>query len=142
MHGTFAWNELTSTDVEQAKSFYEATLGWSFEEFPIPEGRYWVATVESKYVAGLGGLEVGAIPDAKSSYWFSFIEVDDVDTRLASAVAHGAAVIRQAVDVPNVGRVAVLRDPTGAPLGWMTSVKPTAEEGSDPGHPAEALGSA
>lgn len=27
-------------------------------------------------------------------------------------------------DVPGVGRVAVLRDPTGAAIGWMTSPRP------------------
>lgn len=74
-------------------------------------------------VGGLGGLEIGSTPGT-TSYWFSFIEVEDLDIRIAKAVELGATVIRPAEDVPNVGRVAVLRDPTGAAIGWMTSLKP------------------
>jgi hypothetical protein len=120
MHGTFVWNELASTDAEAAKRFYAEALGWSFEEFTIPSGPYWVAKSGGRVVGGIGGLETGAIP-SETSYWFSFIEVDDVDARVERAVALGATVVQPPVDVPNVGRVAVLRDPTGAAIGWMTS---------------------
>ena len=37
-HGTFAWNELRTNDVEGAKTFYGETIGWTFEEMPLPEG--------------------------------------------------------------------------------------------------------
>jgi predicted enzyme related to lactoylglutathione lyase len=40
----------------------------------------------------------------------------------------GAIVIRAPHDVPEVGRVAVLRDPTGAVIGWMSA--PAAAEES------------
>lgn len=33
MHGTFAWNELSTDDVEKAKAFYASALGWTFEKF-------------------------------------------------------------------------------------------------------------
>jgi uncharacterized protein len=123
MHGSFTWNELTTTDVERAMEFYATTLGWTFEEFPIPEGQYFVARSGDRLVAGLGSLELGALRDATSSYWFSFIAVDAVDARVESAVRHGATLLQPVVDVPNVGRVAVLRDPTGATVGWMTGLE-------------------
>lgn len=120
MHATFTWNELASTDVRAALSFYSETLGWTFEPFPMPEGEYWVAKLGDRYVAGLGGMETGAIPDATASYWFGIIAVDDVDARVAAARERGATIVREPVDVPQVGRVAILRDPTGAAIGWMT----------------------
>lgn len=122
-HGTFVWNELASNDIEKAKAFYAETLGWSYDEFPLPDGPYWVAKSGEWYVCGLGGLEIGAIPGA-TSYWFSFLEVDDLDSRVAAALDKGAILIRAPHEVPNVGRIAVLRDPTGAAIGWMTSAKP------------------
>lgn len=125
-HGAFVWNELASSDVEKAKAFYAETLGWSYDSFPLPQGPYWVAKSGSWYVGGLGGLEIGALPGAPASYWFGFIEVDDVDARVAKAAALGATVIRAPHDVPNVGRLAVLSDPTGATIGWMTSPRPAA----------------
>ncbi|MDI3282766.1 VOC family protein [Polyangium sp. 15x6] len=122
MHGTFVWNELTTKDVEAAKAFYAETLGWTFEEFAIPDGKYWVAKSGDQIVAGLGGMEAGAIPEATESYWFSLIGVDDVDACVEKAVARGATVVRPPVDVPNVGRVAIVRDPTGAAVGWMKGI--------------------
>lgn len=56
MHGTFVWNELASTDVQQAMAFYAETLDWTFEEFHLPSGRYWVARSGDRLVGGLGGL--------------------------------------------------------------------------------------
>ena len=119
MHGSFVWNELATGDVEAAKAFYAETLGWTFEEFELPDGMYWVARHGDSIVAGIGGADTAAVPETVPS-WFPFIEVDDVDARLARAVELGATILRPAEDVPMVGRVAVLRDPTGAPIGWMT----------------------
>src|SRR3984957_8211331 len=44
-HGNFAWHELYTRDVEAAKAFHAATLGWTFEGMPVPQqtGTYWVA---------------------------------------------------------------------------------------------------
>ncbi|HJU74276.1 MAG TPA: VOC family protein [Gemmatimonadaceae bacterium] len=122
-HGTFTWNELATADVEGAKEFYSSALGWVFEQFPMPEGEYWVAKVGDQYVAGLTSLDQGSLDGAQSPYWFPWIEVDDVDARLAAASKRGATILRPSIDVPNVGRVAVVRDPSGAAVGWMTSVK-------------------
>ncbi len=124
-HGMFVWNELATSDVERAKAFYAATLGWTYDSFPMSGRPYWVAKSGDWYVGGIGGVEIGSLP-VSSSYWFSFIEVDDVDRRIAAALERGAKVIRAPHDVPNVGRVAVLEDPTGAAVGWMTPVKPGA----------------
>jgi predicted enzyme related to lactoylglutathione lyase len=82
-----------------------------------------VARCGDKLVGGLSGLEIGAIP-SRTPYWFAFIEVDDVDARIALARPRGAEILQEPHDVPNVGRVAVIRDPTGAAVGLMTSAKP------------------
>jgi uncharacterized protein len=37
-HGHFHWNELMTRNPEQAKSFYGATVGWTFEAMPMPDG--------------------------------------------------------------------------------------------------------
>jgi len=48
------------------------------------------------------------------------VAVDDVDARLKRATAAGAKVIRAPFDVPTIGRIAVLREPGGAAITWMT----------------------
>jgi hypothetical protein len=121
-HGNFTWNELSTDDIQKAKDFYSKTIGWVIEEFPMPKGQYWVAKQGDKYVAGITPLAQGPLENAKSAYWFPYLEVDDIDKRIAAATKRGATVLRPAFDVPNVGRIAILRDAGGATVGWMTSV--------------------
>ena len=121
-HGSFVWNELYTPDVEAAKAFYAATIGWTFEGMPMPhENRtYWVAKVGDKPVAGILDMR-GIVPDGVPPHWLSYLEVDDVDRRVAEIENHGGKVVRPPFDVPDVGRIAIVVDTTGAFMAWMTS---------------------
>ena len=121
-HGTFCWNELMTRDVEGAKRFYRDTIGWSFEPMEMPGGgTYWCAMLDRKPVAGLLSLaspEFDGVPES----WMSYLAVDDVDQRVAKAVKAGAKLMKPIFDVPGVGRIAILMQPGGAGIGWMTPV--------------------
>jgi len=122
-HGTFVWNELLTTDVEKAKAFYATALGWLYEPMTMQQGgTYWVAKLDGKPVGGILSME-GIVPQGVPPHWFSYIEVDDVNARVALVEANGGKVIRPPFDIPDVGRIAILTDPTGAPIGWMTPKK-------------------
>ncbi|MCX7310337.1 MAG: hypothetical protein NTV56_01075 [Alphaproteobacteria bacterium] len=58
------------------------------------------------------------VPEA----WMSYLAVDDVDARVKKALAAGAKLMKPAFDVPNVGRIAIITEPNGAGIGWMTPV--------------------
>lgn len=118
-HGTFCWNELMTHDVEAAKKFYQDVVGWSFEPMPIPGNTYWVAKKDDKRVGGMfpmSGPDFRNVPE----HWVSYIAVDDVDARVGKAQAAGASVMRAPFDIPNVGRIAILRDQGGAVIALMT----------------------
>jgi predicted enzyme related to lactoylglutathione lyase len=119
-HGSFYWNELLTKNVEDAKKFYETTIGWSYQAMPMPDGAtYWVAIMGGKPVGGIfptDGPGFEKVPEA----WMSYLAVDDVDARVAKATAAGAKLMRPIFDVPNVGRIAILTEPGGAGVGWMT----------------------
>jgi hypothetical protein len=120
-HGNFYWNELMTRDAEQAKKFYGASIGWAFEAMNMADGTYWVAKVDDKPVGGIftmSGPEFTGAPEQ----WMSYLAVDDIDARLKKATAAGATVMRPPFDVPGVGRIAMVREPGGAVLGWMTPV--------------------
>lgn len=120
-HASFVWNELNSWDVERAKAFYGRTLGWTFEAMPMEHGTYWLAKAGEEMVAGIYPLtspEFDGIP----THWFAYVEIDDIDLRLAAVVEAGGKVIRPPFDVPDVGRIAIVMDAEGAGIGWMTSV--------------------
>jgi len=119
-HGTFYWNELRTRDVAKAKKFYADTLGWSFDAMPMPDGgTYWVAKMSDEPGAGIFDIG-GADYSGATEGWMPYIAVDDVDARVKKAVAAGATIMKPAFDVPEVGRIVILREPGGAGIGWMT----------------------
>jgi hypothetical protein len=121
-HGTFCWNELMTRDVERAKQFYRDTIGWSFNPMTMPGGgTYWCAMQDGKPAAGLFSLDTPEFDGVPES-WMSYLAVDDVDQRVAQAVKLGATLVKPLFDVPGVGRIAILRQPGGAGIGWMTPV--------------------
>jgi predicted enzyme related to lactoylglutathione lyase len=122
-HGHFHWNELLTPDVERAKRFYADTIGWQFEPMPMEDGAtYWVAQIDSEPVAGIFPTDRPDFAGVPVS-WMSYLAVDDVDMRVRKAVAGGATLMRPIFDVPNVGRIAILSEPGGAGIGWITPVE-------------------
>ena len=119
-HGTFHWNELMTHDAAAARKFYAESLGWTYDGMPMPDGgTYWLAKSGDEMAGGLfemKGPEFANVPEN----WMAYIAVDDVDTRLKKAVAAGAQIIKPAFDVPGVGRIAILKQPGGGTIGWMT----------------------
>ena len=94
-HGTFVWNELYTHDVERAKAFYAATIGWTYEGMPMPhqDRTYWVAKLAGKPVAGLMDMR-GIVPDADPPHWLGYIEVDNIDRCVAAIEANGGRIVR------------------------------------------------
>lgn len=121
-HGSFYWNELMTRDAEKAKKFYAGTIGWTFDPMPMPDGIYWVAKSGNAPVGGLFPLSSPQFDGVPES-WMSYLAVDDVDARVKKAQAAGATLMRPIFDVSGVGRIAILKEPGGAGIGWMTPEK-------------------
>jgi uncharacterized protein len=121
-HGQFHWNELMTRDVAGAKKFYADTMGWTYDAMPMPGGgSYIIASAGGTPTAGIfdiSGADYNGVPES----WMPYIAVDNVDARVKKATAAGAKVMKPAFDVPNVGRIVILREPGGAGIGWMTPV--------------------
>lgn len=118
-HGEFYWNELMTHDVARAKRFYPGLAGWRFDSMPMPNGTYWVAMNGNEAVGGIfemNGPDFAGAPEQ----WLPYVAVDDVDSCVRSAEKSGAQVCRAPFDVPQVGRIAILRAPGGAMVGWIT----------------------
>jgi predicted enzyme related to lactoylglutathione lyase len=118
-HGHFHWNELLTSDVERAKRFGD-TIGWTFQPMPMPDGAtYWLAMMDGTPVAGIfptNRPEYKGVPEA----WMSYLAVDNVDARVKKAIAAGAKLMKPIFDIPDVGRLAILTEPGGAGVGWIT----------------------
>ena len=121
-HGNFYWNELMTHDVEKAKKFYGSAVGWTFEAMPMQGATYWVAKIGDQSVAGIFPTNRPGFEGVPES-WMSYLAVDDVDARVKKAQSAGATLMRPIFDVPGVGRIAILKEPGGAGVGWMTPAK-------------------
>lgn len=119
-HGRFCWNELMTRDAERAKAFFARTLGWDYEAFPLSGGSYWVIKVGGEAAGGI--MQIGDEPEmaAMAERWFAYVAVDDVEARLERVAEAGGRVLREPFDVPKVGRIAIVADPAGAAIGWIT----------------------
>ncbi|WP_395689450.1 VOC family protein [Aestuariivirga sp.] len=118
--GEVVWSELMTTEIDKAKAFYGRTLGLTFEAHdPTGDGNYWVAMADGEAAWGL--MDMTSRPESPTG-WFTYLAVDDVDARVAAAEAAGGKLLVPVFDVPSVGRIAVLQDPTGAVIGWMKPV--------------------
>lgn len=112
---------MLTDDVDKAKAFYGATLGWTFQDMPMASGgTYYIAMVGDEAVAGLMD-KTDLLPPTVPPHWFSYINVDDLDARLKALEANGGQVLKPPFEVPGIGSFAIVADATGAAMGWMTA---------------------
>jgi uncharacterized protein len=120
--GCFSWAELSTTDPAAAATFYAQLFGWKINA-PIAEmGDYRVVNVGETAVAGIMPPPPGA--PAMPPSWGCYVTVADVDQTVAKCQSLGGNLLVPAMDVPGVGRMAVLQDPQGAVLSVMTYAMP------------------
>lgn len=118
--GTFCWNELTTRAVDESVAFYQAVFGWKVDRKP---GYIEFQTVEPEHtVAGLMAMDGDEWPADLPNHWMVYFTVADTDATAATAVELGGEVPVPPFDIPNVGRAAVLNDPSGAVFSIISMV--------------------
>lgn len=111
LQGKFVWFEHLSPDPKAAASFYQSLFGWHTEAMPMGEQRYSMVMNAGE---GIGGYRDA--PPGVPSNWLSYLSVEDVDASHRVAVEAGAVSKMGPMDMGDVGRTAVITDPTGATL--------------------------
>jgi len=111
--GVFVWDELGTQDVEAAEKFYNAVFGWTTNDMGPDFGGYKIFQLGETGVGGLMKLPDPSIP----SMWSPYVAVEDADATVATAGELGGSTILEPMDIPTVGRIAVLKDPVGAVFG-------------------------
>jgi len=123
--GDFSWTELMTRDVDAAKAFYRAVLGWVLEDVDMPSGPYTVIKAGSEQVGGMMRMP-DKVPAGAPPHWATYVTAQDVDAVAAKAGEHGGAILVPPTDTPGVGRFCTFRDPQGAVLSAISYV-PQAE---------------
>ncbi|MDA1127827.1 MAG: VOC family protein [Chloroflexi bacterium] len=109
--GAIMWNELLTSDTEDATKFYSGLLGLNSSKMPGPMD-YTMLNVAETGVAGVMAItsEMGPVPPN----WTVYFGVDNVDAAIKKAESLGGSIVVPAMDIPEIGRFAGLQDPQGA----------------------------
>jgi predicted enzyme related to lactoylglutathione lyase len=97
--------ELQTTDLRQARAFYEALCGWPEERIESGAGSYHALDLGRGFGGGM--VECGT----NRSLWLPYVEVGDVAAATERARKLGAS---------------VLLEPREGPAGWRSVVTETA----------------
>jgi hypothetical protein len=126
--GTFCWPELSTTDVSGAKRFYSALLGWEPNDAALPEGgAYTMLKVAGNDVGAMTTLQDEQKKAGIPSHWMSYVAVAKADETAQKAAALEATLLAGPFDVMDAGRMAVIKDPTGAIFSiWQAKAHPGA----------------
>jgi predicted enzyme related to lactoylglutathione lyase len=120
--GVFVWDELGTTDADGAQRFYGEVFGWTATDMGPDFGGYRIfnraGEENGNGIAGFMTLPDASVPP----HWQPYVAVDDPDATTAKATELGGTALMEPMDVPTVGRIAVIRDPQGAVFGIIKPV--------------------
>jgi len=112
----FVHVELNSTDVVKSKGFYGQLFDWTLEDTPMGDLDYTVIKVGK----GTGGGMMKQLIPGAGSAWLPYVAVEDIKASTMKAQTLGAKVMKDVTEVPGMGWLSILVDPTGAMLGlWQ-----------------------
>jgi predicted enzyme related to lactoylglutathione lyase len=125
-HGDFIWYELMTTDADAAGRFYSAVVpGWTFGERMAGDVDYrGITRSDGGNAGGVLQLDESMRSNGARPMWLGYLNVGDVDEAAASVEQAGGSALVPPFDVPDVGRIAMVADPQGAPLYVMKPIPP------------------
>ena len=132
--GAPVWIDLFTSDPDKSRAFYGELLGWTSSEPNEEFGGYFNFSKGDSLVAG-GMKNDGSagVPDM----WNVYLAVDNAEARVAKATAHGGSVIVPAMEIGDMGSMAVIADAGGAAIGmWQPGTHKGIGLIAEPGAPA------
>jgi predicted enzyme related to lactoylglutathione lyase len=117
--GHIGWHELRAGDGERAFAFYSGLFGWTKAEGIDmgPMGLYQTFAT--------GGAPVGGImtrtPDAPTSSWLYYFNVEALDAAMASVTGGGGRISNGPMQVPGESWIAQCIDPQGAAFALVAA---------------------
>lgn len=121
--GNFCWNELSTPDPKAAKDFYGKVFGWQFVDHDMGDMTYTMIKHKDKdLMAGIFAITKD-MQKQIPPHWMAYILVENIEKSLEKATKNGAKVIKPVSDVGEMGRFAIIADPTGAHIALWQSLR-------------------
>ncbi|MEV5613963.1 VOC family protein [Streptomyces sp. NPDC052225] len=111
------WADLSTTDTDAARLFYEGLFGWSSRVVADPAaggyGMFRLGGEDGPQVAGVGPVMNPQQPPA----WLPYFQTSGVEAVTSRVTGNGGRVVAGPMGVMEQGRLAVCQDPAGAAFG-------------------------
>lgn len=115
--GTPTWLDLGIPDLERAIEFYRALFGWECQVGGPETEHYTMCLVDGRPVAA---MMPHPDPAATRFWWNVYLATSDCDATVKRATEAGGTVLMEPMDIMDQGRMAMVKDPTGAQFGlWQ-----------------------
>lgn len=116
--GAPCWNDLMTSDLDRAVSFYSELFGWTGEDSGEDYGHYTTFLKDGQRVAAVGpkmpGME--SMPDV----WTVYFASEDAAATTDAVKQAGGQVFVEPMEIPGMGSMATYADSSGAAFGiWQ-----------------------
>ncbi len=110
--GTVCWADLSTPDPARAAEFYKSLFGWEVTKASKDSSGYLHIKNGEEFIGGIPPLEHydPKIPP----HWLIYFLVSNCDNSAAKAASMNGEFLFPPSDIPDVGRMAVVKDPQGA----------------------------
>ncbi len=118
--GAPCWVDLTVTNLEGVKPFYNALFGWEFTDQGEQYGHYNIISIGNDVVGGAMQYVAEYMGPNEINSWAIYFASTDAAATLEAVNRHGGTTISPAMQVGDQGTMAVAADATGADFGiWQ-----------------------
>ena len=111
--GTMAWIDLSVSNADEVKSFYQEVIGWKSESISMGNYDDFVMKEPENKEAISGVCHAQGVNKDLPPAWLPYFLVADIETSVAAVIAKGGELI---TDINTMGndKYAVIKDPAGA----------------------------
>ena len=113
--------DLTVTDLDSARRFFERVLGWRFERFPMPYEYYRIqagAPDEPGIDGGIGATKDAPLAGGRATTQVT-IPVTSLDEAVALVTECGGTIMEAKMPIPGIGWYATCAEPGGLMFGLI-----------------------
>jgi len=127
--GGFIWYELAVPDPALVRDFYRQVAGWEIEPGETyGETQYgMIRRADGGFAGGVLTLTEQMAASGMRPTWTGYIHHPDVDAAVRTIVDAGGQCFMGPLDMPGVGRMAMLADPQGAALYVLAPTPPAGD---------------
>lgn len=121
--GTPCWVDYGAPDMEAAKRFYTAILGWDYDAGAPEFGGYTTCLAKGLPAAGMGPQ----MDPSEAPSWTTYFSTEDAEATVARITEAGGTVVVPPMEVGPMGTMVIALDPEGSLFGLWQSGEHTGE---------------